>query len=371
MTQTLASLTSIRRSLNALFAFLVLGMASGLLLPGGAAAQVLIQNCASITSLDQVDSDPTNDSNCADVTVPVTADLSLTKTVDNSTPGIGATINFTLTLTNDGPSDAVNIVVNDPEPTGFTFVSGTPADLGDTWNGLTNDWTVASLASGASTTLVIQATVDAAGSYLNQAQVTVSGVPGTPIPDPDSTPNNGFIGEDDDASVLVSPVGAPPPVDPTPDQPVLTIDKAASPTLADSDSDGLFEATFTVTISNIGTAAGTYTVADTANLLPTGVSVSEIISLAAATDGANDPTPNLNPGFDGTGTTALLALDQTIDAAETHTYTVIVEYAVDTAAPGFSYAALACNGAPNNGFYNQATLTFNIPPSLQNPEAAV
>ncbi len=173
MIQSLFPLTTIRRSVNALFAILVLGMASGLLLPGGAQAQVLIQNCATITASDQADSDLTNNTNCADVNIPAQADLSLTKTVDNPTPGIGATINFTLTLTNDGPSDVIGVVVNDPEPSGFTFVSGTPADLGDTWNGLTNDWTVASLASGASTTLVIQATVNASGSYINQAQVTL------------------------------------------------------------------------------------------------------------------------------------------------------------------------------------------------------
>ncbi len=140
---------------------------------------------------------------------------------------------------------------------------------------------------------------------------------------------------------------------------MLTIDKTASPTLTDSDADGLYEATFTVTVSNIGTAAGTYDLSDTANLLPTGVTVSEVISVTAATDGANDPTANINAGFDGTATTTLLSASQTINASETHTYTIVIEYVVDTAAAGFDYAALACNGSPNNGFYNQATLTFN------------
>ncbi len=200
--------------------------------------------------------------------------------------------------------------------------------------------------------LTIPATVDAVGVYTNVAEVMVS-----VVPDPESTPGNGDLTEDDYATATVTPAGGPPPVNPPPTGAVLTINKAASPAIGDSDADGNPEATFTVTIANTGTASTTYSATDTANLLPAGVTVSEIRSLTAATSGANNPTANLNPAYDGGATTALLSGPQTIAAGEIHTYTIVVEYAIDTGT--VNYADLTCTGGPNFGFYNEAQLTFN------------
>ena len=123
------------------------------------------------------------------------ADLSLTKTVDNPTAAIGTNVSFTLTVSNAGPSDATNVAVTDQLPAGFTFVSASGAG---NYTAGTGVWAVGNLATGASATLTIVATVNATGPYVNNAEVSASDQP-----DPDSTPNDG--GGDDFASATVTP----------------------------------------------------------------------------------------------------------------------------------------------------------------------
>jgi uncharacterized repeat protein (TIGR01451 family) len=70
------------------------------------------------------DTDPTPGNNSAtdtDTLVP-SADLSITKTGPASALA-GTNVSYTITVTNLGPSDAVNVRVADPTPTGLTFVS--------------------------------------------------------------------------------------------------------------------------------------------------------------------------------------------------------------------------------------------------------
>ena len=61
---------------------------------------------------DQADPTGSNDSASASVT-PQAADLTLTKTVDDTTPNVGDTVKFTVTLTDDGPDAATNVAVTD------------------------------------------------------------------------------------------------------------------------------------------------------------------------------------------------------------------------------------------------------------------
>ena len=95
--------------------------------------------------------DKLNPTTCdtATVSVPVSvvdADLSLTKTVDNSSPNIGDNIIFTITAINNGPSNATGVVVNDLLPAGLTYVSD---NGGGTYNSATGNWTIGNLNSGA------------------------------------------------------------------------------------------------------------------------------------------------------------------------------------------------------------------------------
>ncbi|MHA3789177.1 PKD domain-containing protein [Flavobacterium hauense] len=178
------------------------------------------------------------------------ADLSLTKTVNNTTPLVGSQVIFTVTVSNSGPNNTTGVTVTDQLPTGYTFVSST-ATQGGYVSG-TGVWTVGAMVNGASEILQITAIVNASGIYLNTAQVTASS-----LPDTDSTVNNGVTTEDDYAEAVTAPV----PVDITAD---LQIDKIVdNPTPVVGTN-----VTFTIAIANAGPSDASGIIV--ADLLPSG-----------------------------------------------------------------------------------------------------
>ena len=124
------------------------------------------------------------------------ADLSLTKTVNNSTPMVGTNVIFTVTVTNNGPSTATNVKVKDLLPAGLSFVGSVPSQ-GAYVNG-TGIWTVGTINNGASANIQITATVTSLGPKTNYAQVN-----SVDQPDPDSAPGNYSDDEDDDDEVTI------------------------------------------------------------------------------------------------------------------------------------------------------------------------
>jgi uncharacterized repeat protein (TIGR01451 family) len=121
-----------------------------------------INNIASITAVDQSDTDINN--NIVETAIIVGGvDLILTKTVDNEVPNPGDTIVYTLTLFHNRMTDATNVVVNDLEPAGVTFLSyiasGTTSFAMSGGNP-SYDWDVGTLTAGSTETLQITATVD-------------------------------------------------------------------------------------------------------------------------------------------------------------------------------------------------------------------
>jgi uncharacterized repeat protein (TIGR01451 family) len=137
----------------------------------GTAAQT-ITNTASVTSVDQGDQTPANNSDSAALTVQ-SADLAVTKTVDDPIPNEGDIITYTVTLTNNGPDTATSIVISDLLPAGVTYSSNTPSQ--GTYISGSGAWSVGTLANGASATLDISATVDpgtAAQTITNTASVS-------------------------------------------------------------------------------------------------------------------------------------------------------------------------------------------------------
>jgi len=54
------------------------------------------------------------------ISVDNNTDIVLTKTVDDNTPNEGQNITFTVTVTNNGPAQATNLVINDVLPAGLT-----------------------------------------------------------------------------------------------------------------------------------------------------------------------------------------------------------------------------------------------------------
>ncbi|WP_422858711.1 PKD domain-containing protein [Flagellimonas sp. S174] len=169
-------------------------------------ASGLYTNTSQVIASDgfDIDSTPSNGVSSEDdqddiVVNPVSVvDLSLTKTVDDINPNVNTNVVFTITVTNDGPSDATNVLVTDQLPSGFTYVSD---DGAGTYINTTGVWTVGNLASGTSTLLNITATVNTTGVYTNIAEITAQDQV-----DSDSTPNNGILMEDDQDESTVNPV---------------------------------------------------------------------------------------------------------------------------------------------------------------------
>lgn len=133
------------------------------------------------------------------------ADLSLSKSVSNSSPAAGATISYTLSVTNasTSPNSASGVTVRDLLPTGVTYVSD---NGGGAYSSATGNWTVGTLTAGQTKTLTITVTVNASAgaTVTNTAEVTASS-----ITDIDSTPNNGLTTEDDYASRSFTVSGTP------------------------------------------------------------------------------------------------------------------------------------------------------------------
>ena len=81
------------------------------------------------------------------------ADLSVTKTGPSSVVA-GTEATYSMTVTNNGPTDADNVALSDPLPTGTTFVSATSSD-GSCTGGGTVACLVGTLADGATATIAV------------------------------------------------------------------------------------------------------------------------------------------------------------------------------------------------------------------------
>ena len=125
------------------------------------------------------------------------ADLELEQSISNSLADVGSQVVFSLTVTNQGPSDASGVRVQDKLPSGYTYVS----DDGDgAYNSDTGMWVLGALMDGMAATLHLTATVNETGDYGNVAQVFTGNEP-----DPDSTPGNLPVAEDDDSTLSIDP----------------------------------------------------------------------------------------------------------------------------------------------------------------------
>lgn len=107
-------------------------------------------------------------------------DLAIEKTVNEPKPKVGDFVTFTLKITNYGPHNASNIIIEDILPNGYTLGS---INNGGTSAGNTITWNITSLAKEANISVSFTAKVNASGSYLNTASVSGEGV------DPDLTNN--------------------------------------------------------------------------------------------------------------------------------------------------------------------------------------
>ncbi len=112
----------------------------------------------------------------ADIRVQKTASVPTSQTV-----GLGQTVEFRVVATNLGPDAATGLVVSDTAPAGTQLVSATPSQ--GSYNTANGQWSIGSLSSGSSVTLVMSVRLTAEGVAYNQAQVTQ-------VDQPDPNPAN-------------------------------------------------------------------------------------------------------------------------------------------------------------------------------------
>lgn len=143
-------------------------------------AQTAVANSL-ITTLTQTDPDPTDNSASATITIR-SAGLTVTKTVDDSTPVVGQNITYTIQVTNNMSISATGVQVTDALPSGLTLNNATPSQ--GTFVG--SLWDIGTIPAGGMVQLLLDVTVDpsAGGTVVsNTAAITA-------LNEPDSNPGD-------------------------------------------------------------------------------------------------------------------------------------------------------------------------------------
>jgi large repetitive protein len=202
---------------------------------------------------------------------PNSADLAVVKTVSNAAPNVGDTITFTVTVSNNGPNTAHSVQLTDSFPVSaeLTYVSATPSQ--GSYDAGTGVWTVGTVNVGAANkqTLTITATVNAptTAGALPATQTNTATVTGAGEPDPNPGNNTG--------TATLTPLYADLAVTKTVDNP--------QPNVGDT-------ITYTVTLTNIGTA--TATGVEVTDALPANVT---FVSATPQSGTTFTPTPAVSP----------------------------------------------------------------------------
>lgn len=251
-----------------------------------------ITNTASLTSVDQNDSNPDNNEDDAVVTVG-NVDLAVTKTVDNATPQTGDNVTYTITVTNEGTATATSITLSEDLPLDnvvLTYVSDNPSQ-GTFTAGTPGTWDIGTLQAGESATLQLTVTVNVAdGSVPNVASIS------NVEPD-DNNPDN----DSDEANITLNGVD-------------LSVSKTvdnATPNTGDT-------ITYTIVARNEGASAATNVVVE--DILPGGVQHID--------DNADELTDDLGATTDYEPTTGNWTIGQ-LDPGSELTLTLEVEVVVD------------------------------------------
>ncbi|QCX01873.1 DUF11 domain-containing protein [Aggregatimonas sangjinii] len=167
-------------------------------------------NSAQVTFANNFDSDSTpnnddgdqsEDDEAAVSTTPQFADLEVTNSISQPTANPGDALTLTITISNNGPSDATNVTVENYIPIGYTVMN---INDGGSQTGNTISWAGLNIPNGTTTTLTFEVSVNdpvnTVGEYLNTVQITT-----VDQFDLDSAPNNddGDQSEDDEDNILL------------------------------------------------------------------------------------------------------------------------------------------------------------------------
>ncbi|UMB62260.1 DUF11 domain-containing protein [Lutibacter sp. A80] len=137
------------------------------------------------------------------ITIYPEVDLNLSKSIINPTSSpyfVGDMLTYQIEIRNQtSVYEATDVSVKDKLPSGFSIVPGSISD-GGTYNAGANElnWSGLSISGGATKLLTYNIIIETTGSHTNYAEIS-----GSDNIDPDSTPGNDSINEDDDASVTI------------------------------------------------------------------------------------------------------------------------------------------------------------------------
>jgi large repetitive protein len=361
------------------------------------AAGSAVTNTASVTS-DLPDPVPSDNTRTV-VTPAQIADLSLTKTAATTTPRFGDNVSFTVTVNNAGPDAATGVRVREVLPTGLTFVSAIPS-VG-AYDAATGAWDVGNIASTQSATLNVTARVTGAAPITNTVEISASNQF-----DPNSTPNNARAGENDQASVTITPQAADLSVSKSVDNPSPTNGAPVSYTVivrntgpiaatnvlvVDPIPGGFTFASATPSIGAYDVATGRWTVGTlasntTATLTISGTYVANgatVVNTATATSDLPDPNPADNTGSIAIpATRADLSLTKTSSTAtpqfgQNVTFTVTLANAGPDAASAVVVRDALPTGlelvsaTPSVGGYDATTGRWNVATLAANANATL
>ena len=136
---------------------------------------------------------------CFAVSPSASSDLAVAKTVDEANPSINQTITYTVSVTNNGPSQANAVQIQDVLPAGVTYVDDTPSQ--GTYNDGDGLWYVGTLAASATATLDIEVTVDS--DRAGQTITNTASVQSSSNPDPDPANDSASVDIDVAAPALL------------------------------------------------------------------------------------------------------------------------------------------------------------------------
>ena len=133
-------------------------------------------NSISLASLDQSDTNPSNNFASATINVVDEADLSITKANSPAVAQPGDSVVYTITIANDGPNDAVDVVGYDPFLID-ALITDFDAPAGTTFDPATRVWNIPRLANGASVALTVTVLVrpGRTGTFVNTVVVSSLG----------------------------------------------------------------------------------------------------------------------------------------------------------------------------------------------------
>jgi uncharacterized repeat protein (TIGR01451 family) len=241
-------------------------------------------------------------------TAAASADVSLVKTLTTGGPyTIGQSITYTLLVANAGPSTATGIDVTDT-PTNLTITNVTGACVA-------LPCVIASLASGANTSITVTATVNAVGAFDNSATATPDESDPTPANNTDNTGNNGTAAASADVSLVKTLTTGGPFTIGQPITYTLLIANAGPSTATGID---VTDTPTNLTITNVSGAcvALPCVIASLASGANTSITVTATINAAGAFDNSatatpdeNDPTPANNTDNTGNNGTAAASAD--------------------------------------------------------------